>query len=111
MDHERPPKDTVMLTLVLQAVLQKRKLVDDQRLEQNCARNWKAPGSAEIGLEPGTAAQIASTSDVGPPINALFRSKILNEESPGVIGTGFPCTVIPENMRKRVAMHWMVPHL
>lgn len=56
------------------------------------ARNWKNP-ERELATEPGTAAQRARTSDVGPPMSAEEVSKVARADAPAVIGTECPCTV------------------
>lgn len=45
------------------------------------------------GADPGTAAQMAWTSVVGPPINVVPVSMAERAELPEVIGTFLPCTV------------------
>ena len=58
------------------------------------ARNSKYPGRAGILAEPGTAAQMASTSAVGPPMSVVPVSIAASAAAPVATDTLAPCTVI-----------------
>lgn len=49
---------------------------------------------------PGTAAQIAATSEAGPEMLVDIRENADKAEAPGVICTDVPCMMIPKTKSK-----------
>jgi hypothetical protein len=69
---------------------------------KNChSRKEKNPVGFSTGAEPGTAAQMALTSAVGPPIRVVPVSKATRAALPVVIRTDRPCTVIASRVKRR----------
>lgn len=56
-------------------------------------------------LDPGTAAQIAFTSFVGPPIKVVPVSIAESADDPVVIDTLLPCTVTPTHKNQKYNQH------
>jgi len=80
--HNLPPNERLMEMLVVQG-------------------NAQNPGMLVTFCEPGTAAQIALTSFVGPPIKVVPVSMAESADAPDVMGTDLPCTVTDDMLNSQ----------